>query len=41
MRKNIKEELTKDDYAEIRSIIRRQIAILFFDLYKKRATWEK
>ena len=33
------EALTSKDYAEIKDIIRAEIAAVFFDLFKKRAMW--
>tara|TARA_B100000287_G_C20101305_1_gene570464 strand:+ start:135 stop:257 length:123 start_codon:yes stop_codon:yes gene_type:complete len=37
-KKLITENMTVD---EIRDIIRKEIARIFFDLYRKRTTWEK
>lgn len=32
--------LTSDDINLIRSVIRKEVAAIFWDLYKKRKTWE-
>ena len=37
----LKEALEVDDLEQIRYIIRREIAKIFFDLYRKRQVWEK
>lgn len=34
----ITEEMTED---QVRKIIRKELAHIFFDLYRKRSTWEK
>jgi len=34
----ITEEMTED---QVRKVIRTEIARIFFDLYRKRSTWEK
>ena len=36
----LKEALDKNDKVIIRKIIRKEVARLFFDLYRKRSTWE-
>ena len=33
------EELTKQDYKEIKDLIRAELAAVFFDLFKKKAIW--
>mgnify|MGYP003133682566 CR=1 FL=1 len=38
MKKAINENITID---EIRGIIRTELARIFFDLYRKRSTWER
>jgi|TARA_R110000744_G_scaffold16218_1_gene44794 hypothetical protein len=38
-RKIIGEELTMDDVSKIRSLIRKEVAKIFFDLYRKKSTW--
>ena len=40
-KKKIQEEITSQDIATVRSIIRKELARIFFDLYRKRTTWEK
>lgn len=35
----LQEALDKKDYAEIKAIIRAEIAAVMFDLFKKRAVW--
>ena len=40
-KKKINEKLESEDLARIRKIIRSEIAELFFDLYRKRSTWER
>lgn len=35
----IREELDKNDIEEIRDLIRHELADVFFQLFKKRATW--
>ena len=35
----INEELTTEDYREIRNFIRKEIATIFYDLFRKRTTW--
>ena len=40
-KKKIKEELSKDDLKDIRKAIRIEIARIFFDLYRKRGTWNQ
>ncbi len=35
----LNEELTKQDYQEIKDLIRAELAAVFFDFYKKRAIW--
>ena len=35
----INEELTKDDFREIRDLIRKEMALLFYDLFKKKNVW--
>jgi len=37
--KVITEELTADDISKIRSLIRKEVAKIFFDLYRKKSTW--
>ena len=37
--KIIGEELTPDDISKIRSLIRKEVAKIFFDLYRKKSTW--
>ena len=39
LQKRLDEALTKQDYMEIKDIIRAEIAAIFFDLFKKRAIW--
>jgi len=38
-KKQIKEELTADDVKAIRKAIRKEVAKIFFDLYRKKGTW--
>jgi len=35
------EELTPDDEQQVRTLIRVELAKVFFDLYRKRGTWER
>jgi predicted transcriptional regulator len=35
----VTEELDRNDEAEIREIIRKEVSAIFFDLFKKRKTW--
>lgn len=37
--KRLDEALTKQDYAEIKSIIRAEVAAIMFDLFKKKNIW--
>ena len=37
----IHEELSSQDTQMIRAIIRKELARIFFDLYRKRTMWEK
>ena len=37
--KILNEELTSDDVLKIRSLIRKEVAKIFFDLYRKKSTW--
>ena len=39
LQKRLDEALTKQDYMEIKDIIRSEIAAVFFDLFKKKAIW--
>ena len=38
MKKVIKEQISDD---QIRELIRKELARIFFDLYRKRSAWEK
>jgi len=38
--KTMNEELDSSDYDVLRDLIRREVALIFFDLFKKRATWK-
>ena len=38
-RKIIGEELTSDDVLKLRTLIRKEVAKIFFDLYRKKSTW--
>ena len=38
-RKIIGEELTPDDVLKLRTLIRKEVAKIFFDLYRKKSTW--
>tara|TARA_B100001564_G_scaffold263958_1_gene225515 strand:- start:542 stop:676 length:135 start_codon:yes stop_codon:yes gene_type:complete len=38
-KKQIKEELTANEIKAIRKAIRREVAKIFFDLYRKKGTW--
>mgnify|MGYP000650823073 FL=1 len=38
-KKILKEELTNKDLENIRLLIRYEVALIMFDLYKKRKTW--
>tara|TARA_B100001093_G_scaffold488970_1_gene526700 strand:+ start:15303 stop:15437 length:135 start_codon:yes stop_codon:yes gene_type:complete len=40
-KKKIQEEVTPQDMQKIRIVIRKELARIFFDLYRKRTTWEK
>ena len=40
-KQHIKEELSPDDMKKIRLAIRKEIARVFFDLYRKRTVWSK
>jgi hypothetical protein len=40
-KKKINEGLEVQDLEDIRLMIRREIARIFFDLYRKRQVWEK
>jgi hypothetical protein len=40
-KKKINESLEVQDLETIRLMIRREIARIFFDLYRKRQVWEK
>jgi len=35
----IKEVLSPDELAELRKLIRKEVAKIFFDLYRKKSTW--
>ena len=35
----VTEEIDRNDEAEIRDIIRKEVSAIFFDLFKKRKTW--
>ena len=35
----LNEELTKQDYQEIKDLIRAELAAVFFDLFKKKQIW--
>ena len=35
----LNEELTKEDYQEIKDLIRAELAAVFFDLFKKKQIW--
>lgn len=35
----IQEKLDPKDYSELRDFIRHEVAVIFFDLFKKRSTW--
>jgi len=37
----LNEELESSDFDALRSFIRREIALIFFDLFKKRSVWSK
>ena len=37
--KVITENLTPEDISIIRAVIRREVAKIFFDLYRKKSTW--
>jgi hypothetical protein len=37
--KPLAEQLTDDDVSKIRSLIRKEVAKIFFDLYRKKSTW--
>lgn len=39
--KIVKEELSPADEKQVRTIIRVELAKVFFDLYRKRGTWER
>ena len=39
--KKIHEEITSQDMQNIRLMIRKELARIFFDLYRKRTMWEK
>lgn len=39
--KIIKEELSPEDIAKLRELIRSEVSKIFFDLYRKRSTWSK
>lgn len=39
--KTLNEEITTEDELQIRSLIRDELAIIFFDLFKKRNAWNK
>jgi|TARA_B110000503_G_scaffold103781_1_gene154912 hypothetical protein len=39
-KKQINEELDVKDLEEIRMLIRRELARVFFDLYRKKKVWE-
>lgn len=39
--KKIHEALTPQDIQAVREVIRKEIAKIFFDLYRKRTMWEK
>ena len=38
-RKIIGEELTPEDLSKLKTLIRKEVASIFFDLYRKKATW--
>ena len=38
-KKQIKEELTANEIKAIRKAIRREVAKIFFDLFRKKGTW--
>jgi len=40
-KKIIQEEITSQDMQAVRVIIRKELARIFFDLYRKRTMWEK
>ena len=37
----VKEEIDSGDWSQLKKLIRFEIALLFFDLYKKRNVWTK
>jgi len=40
-KKKIQEEITSQDMQTVRAVIRKELARIFFDLYRKRTMWEK
>lgn len=40
-KKKIQEDITPQDINTVRSLIRKELARIFFDLYRKRTMWEK
>tara|TARA_R100000458_G_C8263185_1_gene238503 strand:+ start:1081 stop:1215 length:135 start_codon:yes stop_codon:yes gene_type:complete len=40
-KRKINEELSDNDLDKIRTLIRSEIAQIFFDLYRKKSTWSK
>jgi ubiquitin len=37
--KILNEELTSEEVLKIRTLIRKEVAKIFFDLYRKKSTW--
>jgi hypothetical protein len=40
-KRKIDEALTSQDIQAVREVIRKELAKIFFDLYRKRTMWEK
>jgi len=40
-KKNISEELSKEDMKKLRKWLRAELAEIWFDLYRKRASWSQ
>ena len=40
-KKKIQEDIKPQDLNIVRSLIRKELARIFFDLYRKRTMWEK
>lgn len=37
--KTLSEEFSSEDISKLRALIRKEVANIFFDLYRKKSTW--